>query len=101
MLCFDYEEPNHTHVFGSDTLAVLPDGTHVRWDGTTFAVRAKQRLPNHTLRLVLEGPGRDDNRPVIVRKTLVVNAQALSIRKQVQLAADTAWLQRNSYHFTR
>lgn len=101
ILRFDYEEPNKTHVFGADTLAVAPDGTHVRWDGTDFAVKAKQWLPDQTLRLVLEGPGRDDNRPVTIRKTLVLNPHLLTIRKQVQFAADTAFIQRNSYQFTR
>ena len=101
ILRFDYEEPNKTHVFGSDTLTVAPDGAHVRWDGTDFAVKAKQWLPDQTLRLVLEGPGRDDNRPVTIRKTVVLNQHLLTIRKQVQFAADTAFIQRNSYHFTR
>ena len=101
ILRFDYEEPNKTHVFGTDTLTVAPDGTHVRWDGTDFAVKARQWLPDQTLRLVLEGPGRDDNRPVTIRKTLLLNPHLLTIRKQVRLAADTAFIQRNSYQFTR
>ena len=101
ILRFDYEEPNKTHVFGTDTLTVAPDGTHVRWDGTDFAVKVKQWLPDQTLRLVLEGSGRDDNRPVTIRKTLVLNQHLLTIRKQVQFAADTAFIQRNGYQFTR
>ena len=101
ILRFDYEEPNKTHVFGTDTLTVAPDGTHVHWDGTDFAVKAKQWLPNQTLRLVLEGAGQDDNRPVTIRKTLVLNQHLLTIRKQVQFAADTAFIQRNGYQFTR
>ena len=101
ILRFDYEEPNKKHVFGTDTLTVASDGTHVRWDGTDFAVKTKQWLPDQTLRLVLEGPGRDDNRPVTIRKTLVLNTHLLTIRKQVQFAADTAFIQRNSYQFTR
>ena len=101
ILRFDYEEPNKTHVFGTDTLAVAPDGTHVRWDGTNFSVKAKQQLPGQTLRLVLEGAGRDDNRPVTIRKTVLLSPRQFAIRKQVQFATDTAFIQRNSYQFTR
>lgn len=101
ILKFDYEEPNKTHVFGTDTLAVASDGTHVRWDGTNFSVKARQQLPGQTLRLVLEGAGQDDNRPVTIRKTVLLSPRQLAIRKQVQFATDTAFIQRNSYQFTR
>ena len=101
LLRFDYEEPNKTHVFGTDTLTVAPDGTSVRWDGTDFAVKTKQWQPDQILRLVLEGPGRDDNRPVIIRKTVLLKPHLLTVRKQVQFAADTAFVQRNYYQFTR
>ena len=101
VLTFDYEEPNKSHVFGADTLAIGPDGTRVRWDGTTFAVIARQMLPARTLRLVLEGPGRDDNRAVTIRKTVLLSAQQFSVRKQVRLVADTAFLQRNYYQLSR
>ena len=101
VLTFDYEEPNKSHVFGADTLAIGPDGTRVRWDGTTFAVITRQMLPARTLRLVLEGPGRDDNRAVTIRKTVLLSAQQFSVRKQVRLIADTAFLQRNYYQLSR
>ena len=101
ILIFDYEEPNKSHVFGADTLAVGPDGTSVRWDGTTFAVITRQMLPARTLRLVLEGPGRDDNRVVTIRKTVLLSAHQFSVRKQVRFAADTALIQRNHYQLSR
>ncbi|GAB3867343.1 hypothetical protein GCM10028824_09550 [Hymenobacter segetis] len=101
VLRFDYEEPNHTHVFGTDTLTVASGGTTLHWDGTDFAVKAKQWLPGQTLRLLLEGAGQDDNRPVVIRKTLLLSAQHFSIRKQVRLPADTALVQRNFYQFAR
>ena len=101
ILKFNYEEPNKTHVFGTDTLTVAPDGTHVRWDGTNFSVKARQLLPGQALRLVLEGAGQDDNRPVTIRKTVLLSPRQLAIRKQVQFATDTAFIQRNSYQFTR
>ncbi|MDB5268471.1 MAG: DoxX family protein [Hymenobacter sp.] len=101
ILRFDYEEPNHTHVFGTDTLTVASGGTTLRWDGTDFAVKAKQWLPGQTLRMVLEGAGQDDNHAVIIRKTLLLNAQQFAVRKQVRLPADTALVQRNFYQFAR
>jgi hypothetical protein len=101
ILRFDYEEPNHTHVFGTDTLTIVSGGTTLRWDGTDFAVKAKQWLPGQTLRLVLEGTGQDDNHPVAIRKTLLLSAQRFTIRKQVRLTADTTLVQRNLYQFTR
>lgn len=101
ILKFDYEEPNKTHVFDTDTLAIAPGGARVRWDGTTFTVQTKQWLPNHTLHLVLEGSGQDNLRPVLIRKTVLLNAHLFSVRKQVRLAADTAFIQRNAYRFTR
>ena len=101
VLQFDYEEPNKSHVFGTDTLTVAPDGTRLRWDGTDFTVQARQWLPNQTLRLVLEGPGQDDNRPVLIRKTVLLSPRQLAVRKQIRLAGDTAFVQRNAYQFTR
>ena len=101
ILQFDYEEPNKSHVFGTDTLSLDPDGTRLRWDATTFTVQARQLLPNQTLRLVLEGPGQDDNRPVLIRKTVVLGPHIFTVRKQIQLAGDTAFVQRNAYQFTR
>jgi len=101
LLRLDYEEPNKTHVFGTDTLTLAPDGTRVRWDGTDFAVKTKQWQPNQTMRLVLEGPGRDDNRPVTIRKTVLLNPHLFTVRKQVQFTPDTVLIQRNYYQFTR
>ena len=101
ILKFDYQEPNKTHVFGTDTLIVAPDGTHLRWDGTDFTVQAKQWLPDHLLRLVLEGPGQDDNHPVTIRKTVLLSTRQFAMRKQVRLEGDTAFVQRNAYKFTR
>ena len=101
ILTFDYQEPNKTHVFGTDTLIVAPNGTHLRWDGTDFTVQAKQWLPDHTLRLVLEGPGQDDNHPVTIRKTVLLGPRQFTMRKQVRLEGDTAFVQRNAYKFTR
>ena len=101
ILKFDYQEPNKTHVFGIDTLIVAPNGTHLRWDGTDFMVQAKQWLPDHLLRLVLEGPGQDDNHPVTIRKTVLLGTRQFAVRKQVRLEGDTAFVQRNVYKFTR
>ena len=101
ILKFDYQEPNKTHVYGTDTLIVAPGGTLLRWDGTNFTVQAKQWLSGPTLRLVLEGPGQDDNHPVIIRKTVLLGPHRFTVRKQVRLAGDTAFIQRNAYQFTR
>ncbi len=101
ILKFDYQEPNKTHVFGTDTLIVAPNGTHLRWDGTDFTVQAKQWFPDHLLRLVLEGPGQDNNHPVTIRKTVLLGTRQFAMRKQVRLEGDTAFVQRNAYKFTR
>ena len=101
ILQFNYEEPNKSHVFGTDTLTVAPDGTRLRWDGTDFTVQAKKWLLNQTLRFVLEGPGQDDNRPVLIRKTVLLSPHQFAVRKQIRLAGDTAFVQRNHYQFAR
>jgi len=101
ILHFDYEEPNKKHVLGTDDLTIGPDGTRVRWAGTDFAVKAKQYLPGQILCLVLEGPGQDDNQSVLIRKTVLLGPHLFTVRKQVQFASDTAFVQRNLYQFTR
>ena len=101
ILAFDYEEPNKSHVFGADTLAVGSDGTRLRWDGTDFAVIARQRLPDQTLRLVLEGQGRDNDQPATIRKILTLSPRQFTLQKEVRYESGIAFFQRHHYQFTR
>ncbi|MBF9237976.1 DoxX family protein [Hymenobacter sp. BT683] len=101
LLRFDYEEPNKTHVFGTDTLAFLADGAQVRWDGIDYLVQSKEWLPSQTLRLVLEGQGQDDNRAATIRKTLTLSPHRFIVKKEVRFSPDSAFLQRNQYSFAR
>ncbi|WP_051719188.1 DoxX family protein [Hymenobacter sp. IS2118] len=101
LLRFDYEEPNKTHVFGTDTLYVAPDGTRVRWDNIDYAVRSKVWLPGQVLNVVLEGAGQDGRRAATIRKTIVLSPRQFLVKKEVRYAANTAFLERNHYQFTR
>ncbi|MCC3153501.1 hypothetical protein Q3A66_11730 [Hymenobacter sp. BT770] len=101
LLHFDYEEPNKRHVLGTDTLTLARDGAHMRWDKSDFTIQAKQWLPEQTLRLVLEGPGQDDNRPATIRKTITLGRHQFYVKKEVSFSNGQASLQRHEYQFNR
>ena len=101
LLHFDYEEPSKRHVFGTDTLTLAPDGVHLRWDGSVLTVTSKQWLPDQTLRLVLEGQGRDNDQPATIRKTLTLSPRQFTLKKEVRYNSGTAFFQRNEYQFAR
>jgi len=101
LLHFDYQESSTRHVLGTDTLTVAPEGAHLRWDGTSYAIRSKEWLPRQTLRLVLEGEAQDDGRPATIRKTLTLGPHQLTVKKEVRLGAEAPFFQRHEYRFTR
>jgi hypothetical protein len=101
LLRFDYQEPNQSHVYGTDTLTLAAGGTRLRWDDVDYTVQAKQWLPGQTLHLVLEAQGRDNDRAATIRKTLTLSPRQFTLRKEVRYAAADAFFQRNQFQLAR
>ncbi|RYU82458.1 DoxX family protein [Hymenobacter persicinus] len=101
VLDFIYQEPEGGQVKGYDKLQLSADGRRIIWDGTPMQVISRQREADRTLVLVLEGPGQDDNRACLIRRTLRLGTRQLSVVKEVKYADSAAFLTRNTYRFTQ
>ena len=101
VLNFLYTEPNGQQVKGADTLQVGADGRRVVWDGLPMQLASKTRLPDGSLRLVLNGSGTDDNRSCRIRRTVLLGPRLLSVVKEVRPDDAPAFFVRNTYAFRR
>ncbi|MCB2407795.1 DoxX family protein [Hymenobacter lucidus] len=98
-LSFTYQEPNGQQVQGADQVLVAADGATVTWDQLPMQVTSKTMLPDHTLQLVLEGLGQDNDKPCLIRRTVLLNEAQVSVRKEVKYDGAAVFIIRNSYQF--
>ena len=101
VLDFVYQEPEGKQVKGYDKLILDSTGTKLEWDGVSMVLVEKTPLPNQTLRLKFEGAGQDDQRACLIRRTLLLGPQQISVVKEVKYTGSSTFLVRNTYRFQR
>lgn len=90
------QEPGHET---TDELTVSADGRMIN----EATLTEKTKLPDGTLRVVLESSGKDgnDHKPCTIKKVIVLSEKNLTITKLVRFDGETDFLERNQYNLSR
>lgn len=94
---FEYQYPDEPKANSRETVTISKDGRTI--NGETVVEKAK--LAGNTLRIVTEKSGPDDNRSALFHFTYLLNANSLSIKKEVRYEGMMEFFGRNQYSWKR
>lgn len=94
---FEFQYPDEPQANRRETVTLAPDGSTL--SGETVIERTT--LPDHTLKLVTEKAGQDNDKPATFRYTYVLSATNFSIKKEVKYEGTTDYFARNEYSWKR
>ncbi len=99
-LRYAYTEPDGRAVDGGrDLLVPGADPTRLTFGDTWDVV--ERDTTGSRLRLVLVRQGEDNDRPATIRETLIAEADAWTLRKEVRYAGTAAFFERHAYALRR
>ena len=94
---FAYTYPDEPKANSEEIVRLSKDGRSL--DGEVVLERT--HLRDHTIRIVTEKKGQDDNRGASMRYTYLLNVSSFSITKEVRYEGDDKYFERNSYRWKR
>jgi hypothetical protein len=96
---FSHSYPNEASANSIDTIIISKDGKYIDKE----LVTSRRKLPNGDIEIITEESGTDgnDNKPATFRHTYTLGSDTFRIRKDVQFAGETSWINRHEYSYNR
>ena len=96
-----FEEPNGKMIYDKVKIKLFSDQKRVKFDGVVYTIdnfRIDQSVGHWTL--VLIAPGQDNHKPAMIRQSIVLEIDKLSLIKEVKYDDSLEYFTRNSYNFS-
>ncbi len=94
---FEMQYPDEPQANGRETVTLAPDGRTLSGE----AVLERTLLPDHTLKIVTEKTGPDNDKQATFRYTYLLSSNSFSIKKEVKYEGTTEYFERNQYNWKR
>lgn len=101
MLAYTYGEPDGRRVDGREALRPADQEGELYFDGRWRVVEASFDPEADRYQVVLGREGMDNERPAVIRKTILLTGGELTITKEVLYDGESEYLQRNQHRFVR
>lgn len=94
---FVYSYPDEPHANSQEIVKLSKDGKSISGE----VVLERTSLPDHTVRVVTEKKGEDNNRSASIRFTYSLSAGNFSIKKEVRYENENQFFERNEFRLKR
>ena len=97
-----FEEPNGKVIYDKAKIKLFSDQERVKFDGVVYKIDSYSSDPSgDQWTLVLIAEGQDNYKPAMIRQSIVLEVDNLSLVKEIKYEGSAAYFTRNSYSFNK
>ena len=97
-----FEEPNGKVIYDKAKIKLFSDQERVKFDGVVYKIDSYSSDPSgDQWTLVLIAEGQDNYKPAMIRQSIVLEVDNLSLVKEIKYEGSAAYFTRNSYNFNK